>query len=308
MGRDWRLSRLTLARWVAGALSGWIGHRWAGGKRSRDFVNNRMRRLRAPSTTHSWVHSRLITKANEWRTRGEEAYKKKAKPLPHYPTGHLSSIAPLNEPRPRVNMPLGCQSILVTCNTNTQNLLSYKINVLLVLPCIALAQSYWSALKSSTAPVWQIMAKWSDSLAFSTYQVCRLCYFEAIAWYLSSKHSKCWITGESSKIALIRCKKKHILEQQRIKHEHWICDIRSKLYSVHFKPWMFSLFFFYFFFYLARLKLYLFCIQESKKNNCTTPQGWQRKSFSRPLCPPFLPGAGPVCDLEVSIIPSLVHW
>lgn len=162
-----------------------------------------MRRLRAPSTTHSWVHSRLITKANEWRTWGEEAYKKKAEPLLQHPAGHLSSIAPLNEPRPRVNMPLGCQSILVTCNTNTQNLLSYKINVLLVLPCIALAQSYWSALKSSTAPVWQIMAKWSDSLAFATHQVRRLCYFEAKAWYLLSKYSRCWITGRSPTIALI---------------------------------------------------------------------------------------------------------
>lgn len=159
MGRGWRLSRQTLVRWVAGASSRWIGHRWAGGKCSCDFVNNRMRRLRAPFATHSWVHSRLITKANEWRTWGEEAYKKKWEPLLHYPTGHLSSTAPLNEPRPWVNMPLGCQSIPVTCNTNTQNLLSYKINVLLVPPCIALARSYWSVLKSSTAHVWQIMAK-----------------------------------------------------------------------------------------------------------------------------------------------------
>lgn len=190
MGWDWRLSRWTLARWVVGALSGWIGHCWAPGKCSCNFVNNRMRRLRAPSATHSWVHSGLITKANEWRTRGEEAYKKrKAEPLLHYLIGHLSSIASLNEPRPWVNMPLGCQSIPVTCNTNTQNLLSYKINVFLVPPSIALAQSYWSALKSSTAHVWQIMAKWSDSSAFSIYQVCRLCCFEAIAWCLLRK---CW--------------------------------------------------------------------------------------------------------------------
>lgn len=54
-------------------------------------------------------------------------------------------------------------------------------------------------------------------------------------------------------------------------------------------------------FFFARLKLYLFCIQESKKNNCTTPQGWQRESFLPPTkqCPHFLSGAGPVCDLEV---------
>lgn len=54
-------------------------------------------------------------------------------------------------------------------------------------------------------------------------------------------------------------------------------------------------------FFFARLKLYLFCIQESKKNNCTTPQGWQRESFCRPLNSVliFLSGAGPVCDLEV---------
>lgn len=191
-GWDWRLSRRTPARWVVGALSGWIGHRWADSKCSCDFVNNRMRRLRAPSATHSWVHSGLITKANERRTRGEDESERKGEPLLHHLTGHLSSIAPLNEPRPWVNMPLGCQSIPVTCNTNTQNLLSYKINVLLVPPCIALAQSYWSALKSSAAHVWQIMAKWSDSSAFSTYQVCRLCFFEAIAWCLLSKYRKCW--------------------------------------------------------------------------------------------------------------------
>lgn len=81
MGWDWRFSRWTLARWVVGALSGWIGHRWADEKCSCDFVNNRMRRLRAPFPTHSWVHSGLITKANEWRTRGEEAYKKKRNPF-----------------------------------------------------------------------------------------------------------------------------------------------------------------------------------------------------------------------------------
>lgn len=84
--------------------------------------------------------------------------------------------------------------------------------------------------------------------------------------------------------------------RRRIKDEQEMFDIRSKLYSVRFKPWMFI-----FIFFFARLKLYLFCIQESKKNNCTTPQGWQRESFCRPLKSVliFLSGAGPVCDLEV---------
>lgn len=70
-----------------------------------------------------------------------------------------------------------------------------------------------------------------------------------------------WLTN----IVLLRSSNKRQVEMY---------DIRSKLYSVHFKPWMFI---------FARLKLYLFCIQESKKNNCTTPHSWQKKSFCRPL-------------------------
>lgn len=76
-----------------------------------------------------------------------------AEPLLNYPIACLPGIAPLNESRPRVNMSLGCQSIPVTCNTNTQNLLSYKINVLLVPLCIALVQSHRFPLKSSAAHV-----------------------------------------------------------------------------------------------------------------------------------------------------------
>lgn len=183
MGWDWRLSRRTLARSVVGALSVWTGHRGADGKCSCDFVNNRMRRLRAPSATRSREHYGLIPKANEWRTWGGEAYQKKAEPRFHKLTGQLSSVAPLNEPRPSVNMPLGCQSIPVTCHTNTQNLLSYKINVFLVPPCIALAQSYWSALKSSTAHVWQIMAKmiWWLSLPYLP-SVQTLLFWSSSSW------------------------------------------------------------------------------------------------------------------------------
>lgn len=86
-------------------------------------------------------------------------------------------------------------------------------------------------------------------------------------------------------------------------------DIRSNLYSIHFKPWMFI---------FSRLKLYLFCIQESKKNNCTTPQGRQKESIATSIismfvrCPVFcgwrtvnLPKQF-LYDLEV--YRRLFHW
>lgn len=152
MGQDWWVSRHTAARWVVGALSGWIGCLWTGGKHSRGLVNNRMGSLRAPSAAHSRAPSGLIRKADEWCAWGEEAYEKREEPLLHHPIACLPGIAPLNESRPRVNMPLGCQSIPVTCNTNTQNLLSYKINVLLVPPCIALAQSHRSPSEELCSP------------------------------------------------------------------------------------------------------------------------------------------------------------
>lgn len=191
-GLDWWVSWHTAARWVVGALSGWIGHLWTGGKHSREPVNNRMGRLRAPSAPHSRAPSGLIRKADEWCAWGGEAYEKKAEPLLQHPIACLPGIAPLNEPRPRVNMPLGCQSIPVTCNTNTQNLLSYKINVLLVPPCIALAQSHWSPLRSSAAHVWYITAKWSDGLGYSASEVCCLCDYIVVASYHKSECCKCW--------------------------------------------------------------------------------------------------------------------
>ncbi len=40
-----------------------------------------------------------------------------------------------------------------------------------------------------------------------------------------------------------------------------------------------------FIFIFSRLKLYFFCIQESKKNNCTTPQGRQKESIATPTIP-----------------------
>lgn len=187
MGQDWWVSQHTAARWVVGALSGWIGRLWTGGKRSRGLVDNRMGRLRAPSATHSSAPSGLIRKADEWWAWREEAYEKQEEPLLHHPIACLPGIAPLNESRPQVNMPLGCQSIPVTCNTNTQNLLSYKINVLLVPPCIALAQSHRSPLNSSAAHVWQITVKWSDGLGYSGRQVYCLYDFKVIAWYQMSK-------------------------------------------------------------------------------------------------------------------------
>lgn len=167
MGQDWWVSRHTAARWVVGALSGWIGCLWTGGKHSRGLVNNRIGRLRAPSAAHSGEPSGLIRKADEWCMWGEKACEKREQPLLSHPIACLPGDAPLNESRPRVNMPLGCQSIPVTCNTNTQNLLSYKINVLLVPPCIALAQSHRSPLKSAAVHVWQITVKWSDGLGYS---------------------------------------------------------------------------------------------------------------------------------------------
>lgn len=138
-------------RWVVGTLSGWIGCLWTGGEHSRGLVNNRTGHLRTPSTAHSIAPSGLIRKADEWCAWGKEVYEKKKEPPLQHPVALLPGIAPPNESRPQVNMPLGCLSIPVTCNTNTQNLLSYKINVLLVPPCIALAQSHWSLLKSSAA-------------------------------------------------------------------------------------------------------------------------------------------------------------
>lgn len=186
--------RCIVVRWVVGALSGWIGHLWASGKHSRDLVNNRMRRLRALSMAHSRVPYSLIRKTDEWCSWEEEEYEKKAEPLHHHLIACLPSIAPLNEPRLWVNMQLGCQSIPVTCNTNTQNLLLYKINVLLVPLCIVLAGSHCPALKSAAAHVWQIMDKYQNK-----YQD---------------------------------------------KGKQWMYDIRSKLYSIHFKQWMFIFIFF----------------------------------------------------------------
>lgn len=150
---DWWASRRTAARWVVGALSAWIGCLCSGSRRSRGLVNNRTGHLRAPSAAHSRVPSGLIRKGDEWCA--EEAYERRhmrreGSLFFHQLIACLPGIAPLNESRPRVNMPLGCQSIPVTCNTNTQNLLSYKINVLLVPACIALAQSHrslWRALQ-----------------------------------------------------------------------------------------------------------------------------------------------------------------
>lgn len=192
MGQDWLVSQHIAARWVVGALSGWIGCLWTGSKHSRGLVNNRIGRLRAPSAAHSRAPSGLIRKADERCAWGEKAYKKREQPLLHHPIACLPGDALLNESRPRVNMPLGCQSIPVTCNTNTQNLLSYKINVLLVPPCIALAQSHRSPLKSATVHVWQIMVKWSDGLGYSASQDCCLYVFKLIAWYQTGKYSKCW--------------------------------------------------------------------------------------------------------------------
>lgn len=37
--------------------------------------------------------------------------------------------------------------------------------------------------------------------------------------------------------------------------------------------------------FFSRLKLYSFCIQESKKNNCTTPQGRQKESIATQTIP-----------------------
>jgi len=113
-------------------------------------------------------------------------------PLLHHPIACLPGVAPLNESRPHVNMRLGCQSIPVTCNTNTQNLLLYKINVLLVPPCIASAQSHRSPLKSSAAHVWQIMVKWFHGTGYSVRQVCCLYDDKLMAWYQMRKYSKCW--------------------------------------------------------------------------------------------------------------------
>lgn len=176
MGWDWWVSWLTAARWVVGALSGWIGLLWTGGEQGRGLINKRTGCLRAPSAAHSRASSGLIRKADEWCAWGEEAQETRAEPLLQYTIACLLGIAPLNESRPRVNMPLGCQSIPVTCNTNTQNLLSYKINVLLVPPRIASAQSHRSPLKSSASHVWQITAKWSDGFGYSARRVC--CFYD----------------------------------------------------------------------------------------------------------------------------------
>lgn len=72
MRQDWWVSRHTAVRWVVGALSGWIGGLWTGGKHNRGLVNNRMGRLRAPSAPHSRAPSGLIRKADEWCAWGEE--------------------------------------------------------------------------------------------------------------------------------------------------------------------------------------------------------------------------------------------
>lgn len=99
--------------------------------------------LRTPPAAHSREPSGLIRKADEWCAWGEEL-------LLCHPIASQLSVAPLNESRPQVNMPLGCQSIPVTCNTNTQNPLSYKINVLLVHPVLLWPNpidSLWRALE-----------------------------------------------------------------------------------------------------------------------------------------------------------------
>lgn len=205
--------------------------------------------------------------------------KREEHPLKH-PVAFLPGIGSPNESRPQVNMPLGCQSIPVTCNTNTQNLLSYKINVLLVPPCIALDQSHWSPLRSSAACVREIMVKWSHGLGYSISQVSCLYDLSVITRFKMRKFS----FGKAinfiyiyHSVGLAHTDILLILSSMKNGQEKKI-DNRSKLYSVHFKPWMLI-----FLFFFSRLKLYLFCIQESKKNNCTTPQGWQRKSFCHPL-------------------------
>ena len=192
MGQDWWVLWHTAVRWVVGALSGWIGHLWTGGEHRRGLVNGKRGRLRDPSVDHTRVPSGLIRKADEWCAWGGEVYKGGEEPLLYHPIACLPGIAPLNESRPRVNMPLGCQSIPVTCNTNTQNLLSYKINVLLVPPCIALAQSHWSPLKSCAAHVWQIIVKRSDGLGYTASHVWCLYDFKVIVLYQMSKYSKYW--------------------------------------------------------------------------------------------------------------------
>ena len=238
---------------------------------------------------------------------------------PHHPIACLQGIAPLNESRPRVNMPLGCQSIPVTCNTNTQNLLSYKINVLLVPPCIALAKSHRSPLKSSAAHVWQIMVKWSESLGYSAGQVCCLYDFKVIAWYQMSKYFKNWkmrhkhywkthqpnINIPLSRFGLLT---NSVLGSQ---HRQWVPEVKTgkcMTLGPNFIPYILNHECSFSFF--AGLKLYLLCIQQSKKNNCTTPQGWQRKSFCRPLKSVllFCPGLVQFVTWKSFNNSSLFHW
>lgn len=116
---------------------------------------------------------------------------RKGELLPRHPIAFLPGVAPRNESRPQVNTPLGRQSIPVTCNTNTQNPLSYKINVLLVHPVLPWPNPIDSTTKSSAAHVWQIMVKWSDGRGYTWLpQLSWLYDFGVIAWY---KMRKRWI-------------------------------------------------------------------------------------------------------------------
>lgn len=71
-------------------------------------------------------------------------------------------------------------------------------------------------------------------------------------------------------------------------------------------------------FIFSRLKLYLFCIQESKKNNCTTPQGRQKESIATPTIPICFPDVQVLwlekCWLlkqflyDLEVYSCLFHW